>query len=95
MRADRPWVVWRDVFSASSQLVAAVTKVGTYEASSTFGRSDTHCVITVAEQEFEVRKKIYAWLVEGEEVVVSYWPHTKTVSRMDKAGAQEPLSNTL
>lgn len=38
---------------------------------------------------FKVSQGIHEWVSEGEEVCVNYWPHTKTVSRVDKIWTTE------
>ena len=48
------------------------------------GGVSTEYSIDIKGVSFQVSKKIYDWLMEGDEVCVSYWPHTKTVSRIDK-----------
>ena len=40
--------------------------------------------IDIKGMSFQVSKKIYDWLMKGDEVCVSYWPHTKTVSSIDR-----------
>ena len=48
------------------------------------GGVTTEYNIDIKGMAFQVSKKIYDWLLEGDEVCVSYWPHTKTVSRIDR-----------
>ena len=40
--------------------------------------------ISVKGIRFEVSRRIYDWLLEGDEVCVTYWPHTLKVSRIDR-----------
>ena len=43
--------------------------------------------IQVRERAFNIKDDIYYWVSEGEEVVVTFWPHTNIVTAVRKLGA--------
>lgn len=58
----------------------------------TIGRVSTKIVekgffIWVAEQEFNVSREIFNYVSEDDGVVVSHWPRSKVVSRVDKVNS--------
>ncbi|MCZ6891581.1 MAG: hypothetical protein O7F09_03600 [Chloroflexi bacterium] len=78
-RVYRKWTVTTP--SYSSQIIASsALRPGYRTVPSTI--STYH--IAILDQELEVSERIYNWLSEGEDVVVSYWPRSKVVSRVDK-----------
>ena len=78
-RIYRKWTVTTP--SYSSQVIASsALRPGYRTVPSTI--STYH--IAIQEQEFEVSERIYNWLAEGDDVLVSYWPRSKVVSRVDK-----------
>ena len=78
-RVYRKWTVTTP--SYSSQVIASsALRPGYRTVPSTI--STYH--IAILEQEFEVSERIYNWLAEGDGVLVSYWPRSKVVSRIDK-----------
>lgn len=60
------------------------------EGGSSYGPGTTYSYVTITYyiavngETFEVSKKVYDWLRPDEEVCITYWPHTNTVSRVDK-----------
>tara|TARA_Y100000034_G_C6628101_1_gene274064 strand:+ start:145 stop:525 length:381 start_codon:yes stop_codon:yes gene_type:complete len=48
--------------------------------------SETIRSISVNGRAFEVSEAIFEWVSEGDEVVVSFWPRSKKVTRVDEAG---------
>ena len=78
-RIYRRWTVTTP--SYSSQVIASsALRPGYRTVPSTI--STYH--IAILEQEFEVSERIYNWLAECDDVLVSYWPRSKVVSRVDK-----------
>ena len=49
--------------------------------------------IQVRRREFMVKKDIYNWVSEGEEIVVTFGKHTKTVVEVRKLGAETILGD--
>lgn len=41
---------------------------------------------SAADREFKVSRKIYDWLSSGDKVIVTYWPRTRILTRIDKTG---------
>ena len=80
--ASTIWVS-RKVYSAWSDVASRpISLKGPVIDKRSMKEGDYH--ITVEMVEFKVSGIIYEWLSTGNEVTISYWPHTKTVSRIDK-----------
>ena len=79
-RIYKKWTVTIPSFSSQVISSSALSRPGYRTVPSTI--STYH--IAILEQELEVSEKIYNWLSEGDSVVVSYWPRSRVVSRVDK-----------
>ncbi len=82
----RFWDTWRDAFARrTTTLKGNVGRKWVTERTEQ-GATLKDYEIAVNHRSFEVSKKIYNWLSEGDEVVVHYWPRTETVSKVEKIG---------
>ncbi len=63
------WKIWRDLYTVAAE-------GGTTTAWKTG--------FDVEDESFKVDEEISDWLQTGDEVVVHYWPHSKTVARVEK-----------
>ena len=52
----------------------------------------TSYLIQVGGHEFSVVERIYDWVKEEEEVVVTFWPRSKEVVEVSKLGAENILA---
>ncbi len=86
------WGIFRDVFTRRTKLEGRVSRkwikqTYTQPSSDYPGGTTRDYHIVVEGEEFTVSRRIYSWLSQGHEVVVHHWPHSKTVSRVDKITA--------
>ena len=79
-RVYRKWTVTTPSYSSQVISSSALARPGYRTVPSTI--STYH--IAILEQELEVSERIYNWLSEGDDVVVTCWPRSKVVSRVDK-----------
>ena len=82
------WHIWRDVFSQRITMTGRVSKhwIETTERVSASGRSMVYPRqhgVTVKDQPFKVSQKIHDWVSKDDEVVISYWPHSKRVATVE------------
>ena len=75
--------VWRDAFGGKTAMGGRVSRKWVIEHSS-HGSTTKEYQIALNDHSFEVSKKIYNWLSEGNEVVVHYWPRSETVAKVEK-----------
>jgi len=76
-----------DLFSGPTQHMGRVDRVWTttkgVPAEAGGGRISIYH-ISVAGREFYVSRELHDWLSDGDEAVVTYWPRTQYVKRVDK-----------
>ncbi len=79
-RIYKKWTVTTPSYSSQVIASSALSRPGYRNAPSTI--STYH--IAILDQELEVSERVHNWLSEGDNVIVSYWPRSKVVSRVDK-----------
>ncbi len=77
-RRRKFWAIFRDVFSKRTKLTGQVT--GTTSETTSGEYTTTEHFVIVGGELFSVYGSIYDWLSRGDEVIVSHWPHSKTVA---------------
>lgn len=78
------WTVWKDLFSAPTAFVGRVSQKSR-ETKGFGGYARTEHRIVVEGRKFDVSGAVYDWLSEGDEITVSCWPNSTTLSRVDRA----------
>ena len=73
-----------DLFGKPSQEIGRVNRVWSDTVTPPMSFSSTYRYIDVVSHKFKVSQAIHNWLSEGDEVVVSYWPRSELVKRVDK-----------
>lgn len=71
-----------DIMAGQTKLFGNVSNIWAGQTSESDQKSYNYYV-EVNGIAFMISKQISGWLSEGDEVCVSYWPNTKTVSRVD------------
>lgn len=77
--------IFRDVFNKPTKLTGQVSSTWSKTTSGLY--TTTEHFITVRGESFPVFSKIHDWLSQGDEVVVHYWPRSKTVSKVERLSA--------
>ena len=77
------WNIWQDVFSRRAKLMGRVSAKWV-TAKSEQGYAFTDYYIAVNDRSFTVSRRLYGWLSQGDDVVVDYWPHSRTVAWVEK-----------
>lgn len=89
-RRRKFWTIFRDVFSRRTKVMGRVSRISSKTTDGMY--TTTEHFITVRGEAFPVFGKICDWLFKGDEVVVYYWPHSRTVAwveKVDVAGVRE------
>jgi len=75
-------VIW-DLFSRKHRLSGPVARLWTESSGSFRTRISITYKLTVSDESFTVSEKLHDWLAVGDEVVVSFWPHSRIVARVE------------
>jgi len=87
---------WRDIFSKPATMIGIVKQHWVEErefiitSSPTTGETKQYG-ITIKKERLNVSEEIYYWLSKGDEVVVSYWPHSKRVATVEMLSRTSPV----
>lgn len=93
-RRRKFWTIFRDVFSRRTTVTGRVSRTWVKTTSGMY--TTTEHFINIRGEVFPVSGKICDWLFKGDEVVVCYWPHSKTVAwveKVDVAGTREIMKD--
>ena len=81
-----------DLRAGASKMAGTVTSKQEVVENEGYETENTYHAIWVQGRAFRVSVNIYLWVKEGDQVVVSHWPRSETVIRVDK-GLPEPVES--